>query len=475
MPVSSISIKGFRGFAEQQTLELAQPQAGKPGSGLTILVGPNNGGKSTVLDALRAFFERGNPVFSEGKRNANADARISIRLTIGDDQVHELHTIGQGGSETERQPTNQPPINFYGLPSRRFFSPYFGSKGQGDREVYPGARGLPAQRTQATNDFSHRLFEAAKSDRFHKLFARVVDTGLDWIIEQADLGQYYVKVNVDDHHHNSDGLGDGLVSLLFLVDALYDSMPGALISIDEPEVSLHPAYQRRFLSLLAEYAMERQILVATHSPYFIDFDHIRNGARVARVHRTGDGSLISHLSVDAAGTLCKLIDDWHNPHLLGVDAREVLFMDDGIVVLEGQEDVVLYPEVLRQLAEDERITVECREDLKERFFGWGAGGAGNVRAIVTMLRDLGFRRVAAIFDSDKADDVSRLSREFPEYRFDCIPADDVRFKDHPNGSAYGLLDEKRVLRECYVDDTARLLECVHRYVIGRNGDESELD
>lgn len=41
--IQSISCLGYKGFATQQSLKLAMPN-GKPGSGLTVLVGPNGGG-----------------------------------------------------------------------------------------------------------------------------------------------------------------------------------------------------------------------------------------------------------------------------------------------------------------------------------------------------------------------------------------------------------------------------------------------
>lgn len=48
--VETLSIKGLRGFAEYAELKLAVPTDNQPGSGLTILVGPNNGGKSTITE-----------------------------------------------------------------------------------------------------------------------------------------------------------------------------------------------------------------------------------------------------------------------------------------------------------------------------------------------------------------------------------------------------------------------------------------
>jgi predicted ATP-dependent endonuclease of OLD family len=54
MSIVTLAISGLRGFASDQTLSLAIPN-GKPGSGLTVLVGPNNGGKSTVIEAFKAL------------------------------------------------------------------------------------------------------------------------------------------------------------------------------------------------------------------------------------------------------------------------------------------------------------------------------------------------------------------------------------------------------------------------------------
>lgn len=47
MNYSKIQIRGFRGFGTVQTLNIAIPNRTK-GSGLTIIVGPNNSGKSTM-------------------------------------------------------------------------------------------------------------------------------------------------------------------------------------------------------------------------------------------------------------------------------------------------------------------------------------------------------------------------------------------------------------------------------------------
>ena len=155
MAVSELTVKGLRGFSEEQCLRLAQP-VDMSGSGITILVGPNNGGKSTVVEALQSWSARHGTSFSEGKRNKVAGDRVSIRIKV-DGSQHSLRTIDVGGSEVEREPTN-PPINCFVLPSRRFFNPYFGP-GQMDRRGYLSNYSLPNTRSTATQNFSQRPTE----------------------------------------------------------------------------------------------------------------------------------------------------------------------------------------------------------------------------------------------------------------------------------------------------------------------------
>ncbi|WP_296621220.1 AAA family ATPase [Marivirga sp.] len=57
MGFSKIDIIGLRGFSDNQTLNFGQPN-GREGSGLTVIVGPNNSGKSTIYEAFRAYYHK---------------------------------------------------------------------------------------------------------------------------------------------------------------------------------------------------------------------------------------------------------------------------------------------------------------------------------------------------------------------------------------------------------------------------------
>ncbi|MNT34807.1 hypothetical protein D3C72_1708060 [compost metagenome] len=129
------------------------------------------------------------------------------------------------------------------------------------------------------------------------------------------------------------------------------------------------------------------------------------------------------------------------------------------MLTEGQEDVVLLPEIANQL----------EQDMPGTFFGWGAGGAGNIKHLCQILSELGFSRVAAVFDGDKAADADELKSLFPDY-FSCIlPADDIRTKPArpATGAKDGVLDSKHSVRPEYVDSMAAVLDSLRAYMAGQ--------
>ena len=253
---------------------------------------------------------------------------------------------------------------------------------------------------------------------FDALVEQIVGAPLSWSIDRQDSGQYFLKIQTSGGAHTSDGLGEGTVSLLFIADALHDSSEGDIIAIDEPELSLHPQYQRRLRAVLSNYSSDRQIIVATHSPYFVDWSDIRNGATIARTSTVQGNTQIATPSRASVDKMVAFASDLNNPHVLGTNAAEIFFVGDGVIIVEGQEDVVFF----------NLIAHELNIELSGTFFGWGVGGAEKMPAVAQLLDELGYRRVAGILDGNRSDLASSLSEAYPAFRFTAIPADDVRTK-----------------------------------------------
>lgn len=460
MSLQKLELVGLRGFATPQELTFAIPD-GSPGSGLTTLVGPNNGGKSTVVEALRALAAPAPQTpsqptsFTEGRRNKRAGDRVTVRTTDIDGDVGGLRTVAVRGSETEWFPSVVDEKMFV-LPSRRYFNPYF-AKSTVTRDSYVMYYGIPQSRGASLDQFGYRLFQAQQENRakFDNVLGEVVRPVPNWTIDQSDSGQYYLKLEKGGLYHTSEGLGEGLVSLFFIIDALYDSEPGSVIVIDEPELSLHPSLQRRLFALLSKYSGDRQILIATHSPYFVDFEVLLNGAKIARLHLK-DGDCTIALSESTVKRLAGFLNNYNNPHVLGLDAREAFFLEDGVILVEGQEDVVFYKRIADQLG----------IEIEGSFFGWGVGGADNMHIIATLLSELGFEKVVGLLDGNRASLLPKLEGEFTQYKFHTIPVDDIRTKPatQPRAAVSGILDESGNVRPEYMERMKELLIQLNREV-----------
>jgi len=459
MSIQTLEICGLRGFGRSQKITFAIPN-GTLGSGLTIFVGPNSGGKSTIVEALRALSMRREQSFSVGKRNQEAKDRVMISAVDTAGASHKLETIESGGSEASYSGTDALG-RIYVLPSRRFFEPLFG-KSSATRDAYITGYSLPPTRGSALNQFAHRLFalqeDGAKKKQFNEVLERLVQPLPNWTIDLADSGQYFLKFRTGKSSHNSDGLGEGLVSCFFIVDALYDSTENDIIVIDEPELSLHPALQRRLSGLLRQYASKLQIILATHSVYMVDFHSIVAGAEIARVFLRGGNTEVRALTRESIKRIEPFLRNRDNPHILGLDAREVFFLDDGVILVEGQDDVVAYPEIASQVG----------ASFKGHFFGWGVGGADNTMAVGNMLRDFGCSRVTAIFDGNKRDAAERFRSEFQEFGCLVIEADDVRTKAarEARSEVVGLLDQDGKLRSGHREGVAEIVSKANRQLDG---------
>lgn len=465
--IKYLEIHGLRGFGERQKVNFAIPSSHKRGSGLTIFVGANNTGKTTIIEALRAFNAPWDspPTFSEKKRNLKCKGG-EVHLSLGDtnNDVYHIDSTQYGGSSTKMSKGEggsgeiwQVPT-IYVLQSRRFVDYEFHQSNM-DRNIYMINQQLNAKnRTANLDQFNARIFKMLENKKdFDKLLYKVLEQNIEWTIDQNDSGTYYIKIKQNGYYHSSEGLGDGVWSVFTICDALYDSKPGEIIVIDEPELSLHPATQKKIMSLFEEYASDRQILISTHSPYFIDFEAIQNGAYLYRTHKNVNGDIFLYtISDESRKYISSFLKDFHQPHTFGLEAKEIFFLEDKIILTEGQEDVILY-----QKAAD-----ELKFHLKGFFFGWGSGGASNIIKIALILKELGYNKIFAIFDGDKRNEKEDFQKYFDNYKSICISKDDIRDKEGKNGARgkEGLMRHDGTLKDESKEEMKKIFEEINFYM-----------
>jgi recombinational DNA repair ATPase RecF len=168
MSITSLQIVGLRSFAETQTLNLSLPD-GQLGGGLTMLVGPNNGGKSTIIEAFSAMTQPRDVSFTEGKRNKTAGDKVRIQASSSSGESKTLRTVDTGGSESKWENKDGQPeaSSIFVLQSRRTFNPFFGK----------GFRRAPAIR----RDMSYLLYGHPQSTIFRRGYFKYKKTELGLI------------------------------------------------------------------------------------------------------------------------------------------------------------------------------------------------------------------------------------------------------------------------------------------------------
>ncbi len=450
--LQSIRLRGFRSFETEQELRLAQPN-GEAGSGLTMVVGANNAGKSTLIEALRAFSSPRPPPFDVGRRNSRAGDRVELTLVNADGQARTVATVR--GSESKLNPPAYLPeyAQIVVVQSRRIFGGNFPEPSPTDR-LNQSQQLRPLERAAALGQFPGRL-KHAEQDATRKaaldgIVQELLGQTFEWWFDRDESGRSHIRVNDQGISHISDGLGEGLISLFVIADALYETTEEDIIVIDEPEASLHPQVQRRLMALLERFAATRQIVISTHSPYFVSWRSIENGGTLARLAKHEGRSTISQTGDEAAVAVRKITRDKTNPHTLGLDASEVVFQSDGVIVVEGQDDVVHY-----------RRLFDVRGNrLSERLFGWGAGGASRIELVLTILTSLGFRNISVMLDKSDDGRAEALPSRFQGIAVETIPAPDVRDKDEqkPRPAVEGLVGSDGNVRPAYSSDFSAIVE-----------------
>lgn len=424
MIYKEISISGFRGFNESKKIELAIPNRSF-GSGLTILVGENNSGKTTILESFRLFSvakQNQNSIdISLEKRNKRKN-KISIKLLTDKGEI-KLETKSNGARITLEN-FNVPisDINIYSAKARRdiitsntnLFSL---------RKSQAVENKLSRKSQDGNTIFWNRISEIIENEDeknlFSKLINDIIGKELKWDIELIGESQYYIKCIINDiEEHDAEGIGEGILSVLVIAEKLFKSQPGDLIIIDEPELSIHPKIQKRLLNKILEFSEKIQIIVATHSSYFISWDALENDGKLIRVTKTKDDIEIYTLKKETITSIQKIRKNIQNPHILGLNAKEIFFVTDNVILVEGQEDVIYYKKLL------DKYNININAD----FFGWGMGGADNCKNILDIFKDLGYCKVACIFDRDRKENIEKLEEKYEGYKFFSIEADDIRDK-----------------------------------------------
>ena len=183
------------------------------------------------------------------------------------------------------------------------------------------------------------------------------------IIPNKANGCLFVKIgnNSDKALHN---LGDGIKQLITILYKIYEKKSErACFFIEEPELNLHPGYQRKFIEILqSDMFPNHQYFITTHSNHLIDscFDY-------------QNISIYKFINVNKSNNTFQVINTKPNDvemlQLLGVNNSSI-FLSNCTIWVEGISDKILISKYL-QVYMKEKGKDAYREDIHYSFVEYG--------------------------------------------------------------------------------------------------------
>lgn len=283
MFIKKITIKNFKCFENEEIL-FNEPN-GKTGSGLNILVGENNSGKTTLF-SIFAKLKPGSVIYSLEKRE---DKDIEIEICDKDDKKKIIKNK-KGSSNIDTEEVGDSSLNHNNIDLIKDNKFWLGNAGTSKYDYNSYRNSSDFKRGPIDSHLSMGLVaildKAEDKEKFDLLIKKIFPDFREWTTGADDPESgVYIKYKVSNSQYVKidHSVGSGILSIFRIVYSLIEDKQDKIIMIDEPEAFLHPIAQQNLLKVLEEESKTRQIVFTTHSPYmfrgvsrnskFISFKH----------------------------------------------------------------------------------------------------------------------------------------------------------------------------------------------------------
>lgn len=170
--------------------------------------------------------------------------------------------------------------------------------------------------------------------------------GYEWSFQtDEDSVSYAFVLQKDQHWFTVDKFSSGEKEIVHFLLAMFAlNVRDGLVLVDEPELHLHPRWQRIFLGLFRELSPERnnQFVISTHSPVFVTPDTINGITRIYSQPTRGSTRIaLRDVVLPDKKNLVRIINSQNN---------ERVFFADKVVLVEGITDRLVLASLLEGTA-----------------------------------------------------------------------------------------------------------------------------
>lgn len=251
-----------------------------------------------------------------------------------------------------------------------------------------------------------RRFESeARAEGFEEAFrkdpevlqvtATLRKLGYEWdlVLKDELTNTYEIVLKKDERTFDITSASSGekeILNFVFGVFAL--NVRNGLVTVDEPELHLHPKWQRMLYGVFEELnrVTGNQFILATHSPAFITPGTLGKLKRVARIKRQSDVIPLDATGVGDRRELLQMINSHNN---------EKLFFADKVVLVEGIQDRLIFERILSDVGGETDVQRAETPEVIEVLEVHGKGNFPKYRELLESIRVPSF----IIADRDYAD------------------------------------------------------------------------
>ena len=419
--IKSLHFKDYCNFIGQHTICFAAPDYKANGSGLSLITGANNTGKSSIIKALVADTINIGLTFTDyllygSEIKLTTDKGVYSTINKNNDALSPAKTYANLPKVSLVPSNRQYKMESHGLDSLIYLE---NPKYDQINNIYP------------LGDLLNKLFkDKIKEVEFYRIIKSILpEYSGKFSFQNVDNRKYKTLVYTTSNNieYSARLLSPGLLSVIAMAEAMISSEDTGILIIDEPELYLSPAAQKKTSQLLSVKSKTIQVILVTHSPYFVNWSDLKNKAKFTRI-TLGENktSLVNQVSDEVFKKILNLTDKQpRSPHFLDIVSKE-LFWYEKVLFLEGQEDVG----ILRKWLSDKK------REIPFEIFGYGVGGVDNTSKFLDLVKELGFKQVAVL--TDKLEDEKNILKDWGEknapynkndsYMYKSISTDDIRDK-----------------------------------------------
>lgn len=198
-----------------------------------------------------------------------------------------------------------------------------------------------------------------------------LEYGLEVDMSAYDASNFFhslrMQATLDGEQRSLDEMGTGQEQLLAIAfgyayaRAFSASEDQLLLIIEEPEAHLHPAAQEWLSSQVLRFATDGlQVLITTHSPYFVSLKRLAGAVRVHRLEENERATTIVQRSPSWFTRHCERLGAPKSTPEATLEFYEAAattevrsgLLSTGVVLVEGQTEEIALPELILRVAPD---------------------------------------------------------------------------------------------------------------------------